>query len=138
MKQSPVQQRIIQQMRAGARLRWNCVAGKFELQEGQVFRSVQARTIAALEAAGLVERECLGDVLLSPLARPATAFQRSDSAEWQELATSCLPVAARLALDASGRTASEALMARTLPARGTQVTQSLEGDQSRNLVGAQA
>jgi len=74
MKQSPAQQRIIDRMLAGARLRWNCVDGRYELVDTGVPRGVQTRTVAALEAAGLVERESLGDVLLSPAIRSAHAL----------------------------------------------------------------
>ena len=69
MKRSPAQQRIIERMLAGARLRWNCVDARYELVDGGTPRGVQMRTVAALEAAGLVERESLGDVLLSPSIR---------------------------------------------------------------------
>ena len=79
MKQSPAQQRVIERMLAGARLNWNCVAGRFELVGDGLLLGVQARTITALEAAGLVERECLGDVLLSPKARQTAATRERAS-----------------------------------------------------------
>ncbi len=65
MKPSGPQTRILTRMASGARLRWNSATGNFQLTDGTSTRTIQARTVIALDVAGLIERDVLGDCALS-------------------------------------------------------------------------
>ena len=65
MKASPAQARIVSQLARGARLRWDSSTGSFQLVDGASRRTVQGRTVDALDAAGLIQRDVLGDCVLS-------------------------------------------------------------------------
>ena len=65
MKASAAQTRIVGQLARGARLRWDSATGSFQLVDGNSKRTVQGRTVDALDAAGLIERDVLGDCVLS-------------------------------------------------------------------------
>ena len=65
MKASSAQARIVGQMARGARLRWDSATGSFQLVDGTSTRTVQGRTVDALAAAGLIQRDALGDCVLS-------------------------------------------------------------------------
>ena len=65
MKATTAQTRIVGQLARGARLRWDSTTGSFQLVDGNSKRTVLGRTVNALDAAGLIERDVFGDCVLS-------------------------------------------------------------------------
>ena len=65
MKTSTAQARVVAQLACGAQLRWDSATGSFRLVDGVSTRTIQGRTVDALAAARLIERDVLGDCALS-------------------------------------------------------------------------
>ena len=65
MKASAAQIRIVGQLAHGARLQWDRSTGSFQLVDGTSTSTVQGRTVDALAAAGLIQRDVVGDCVLS-------------------------------------------------------------------------
>jgi hypothetical protein len=79
VKPSTAQSRIVGRMARGARLGWNACTGAFELVDGVYVRTIQARTVNALDVAGLIQRDALGDCALSLRGRQHAAASGTSS-----------------------------------------------------------
>lgn len=65
MRPTAAQARIVARMGNGARLSWSSATACFQLVEGPSTRTIQGRTVEALDSAGLIVRDVVGDCVLS-------------------------------------------------------------------------
>ena len=79
MKPSVAQSRIIMRMADGARLTWNSRVGSFQLADSISSRTIQGRTVDALDAGGLIARDVLGDCALTPQGHLLASAGRTSS-----------------------------------------------------------
>ena len=70
------QTRIVGQLARGARLRWDSATGSFQLVDGNSKRTVQGRTVDALDATGLIERDVEAAAPAGALNIEATCVER--------------------------------------------------------------